>query len=229
MPHPRAAPATQRAVRGQHHPSRFSAAATTDQGRVRSPDRPHPDADRCGSRRHGPCAERGTGNWRTTPRPGAGLTVSDSRGKAGHPGPAGRDRESQPGTSPRLAAIRPVARAGLAGLVAVSGMSAAAGSAAAGLHRDHRAAAGCPVPCPRCHVRCLRSGSRIGSRRGAGGQVSGRAPGQWWPLLKTGKDGAARVRLAGWPGLPAGAASPGFPAVVLIQAGRSYRTTARIP
>jgi hypothetical protein len=168
--------------------SRFFATATTDQGGVRSLDHSHPDAGGCDSRRHKPpdvggCDSRRDRNegLRAGGRSGAVAVLRSATGvgpvatRSPPARSAGHSRERVP----HAAAVRP----GVQGPVvpaAVTGRPAAADSAPPRLRRDpgRRLAARFGSPCP---VRGLRRESRIRLCQGAGGQVSGRPPGQWWP------------------------------------------------
>ena len=131
---------------------------------------------------------------RTGGCPGAGLTVSDSHGAGGRPGPAA-DRGSPPGTSsgawPTCARWSGRARRGLPLFADGRPRRVAARLACTAISGD-----GSPPGCgPRC--RCVSCAAAAASAcvRGAGGQMSGRAPGQWRPSLKN-REGRCCPRVA---------------------------------
>ena len=203
----------------------FSATAATDRGRARSFGYPHPGAGGCDS----PCAGHARG---TEGRTGAasrhpGIAVQVRRAvpsaAAGHPANSGKPRRATGRTAARRTTRsrpRPATRPG--------GPRVAAGPAPVA---DRQAG---PAPGARQFSGSLirrwpvTAGAASACARGAGGQRSGRAPGQWRPSLKT-REGRSCPRMAreGGRGLPAGAAPLGVPGCGPHPARRSHRTSQR--
>jgi hypothetical protein len=223
-------PAT-RASQPQTAPAfpRFSAAATTDQGRVRSLDQPH----------H--MRNEGTGNW-SWPGAGPAVRLVSRAGQPATRNPAGQDRGPWPEPVPapgRRARLRPGPAAGArcrlrraSGSRRIAphltrdpcnappatgtdtGPSASGRPAARSPQRPALPGGGIGCPAPGLPVPCAAcaQGSRIRLRQGTGGQVSGRAPGQWWPQRKTGERPAlSAAGSRGWPGCARRCGTAGVP------------------